>query len=157
MAVEQQATGAPAPPSAAPSLVELLTVVARRVARGVTAVLAEDGATLDSYRLMRALGGGPGRTMGELGAALCLPAPTTTRLVDALVDAALAYRLPDPDDGRRVRVHLSARGRTRLDRLEALVAAHEAALAAELGADRVGALVAALTDLAAPQDPLPGS
>ncbi len=153
MAVEQQATGAPAPPSAAPSLVELLTVVARRVARGVTAVLAEDGATLDSYRLMRALGGGPGRTMGELGAALCLPAPTTTRLVDA----ALAYRLPDPDDGRRVRVHLSARGRTRLDRLEALVAAHEAALAAELGADRVGALVAALTDLAAPQDPLPGS
>ncbi|SNS12073.1 DNA-binding transcriptional regulator, MarR family [Geodermatophilus saharensis] len=149
MTVEQRATGVPVPPSTGPSLVELLTAVTRRVARGVTAVLAEDGATLDSYRVLRALGAGPGCTMGELGGALTMPAPTATRLVDGLVDAALAYRLPDPDDGRRVRVHLSARGRTRLDRLEALVRAHEDALAAELGAERVGALVAALTDVAA--------
>jgi DNA-binding MarR family transcriptional regulator len=35
------------------------------------------------------------------------------------VDAALAYRLPDPDDGRKVLVHLSDLGR-----------AHEEALAA---------------------------
>jgi DNA-binding MarR family transcriptional regulator len=147
-AQQQQATGSAALPDAAPALVELLTVVARRVARGVGAVLAEDGATLDSYRLMRALGDGPGRTMGELGVALSVPAPTATRLVDGLVDAALAYRLPDPDDGRRVRVHLSARGRTRLDRLHALVCAHESAVAAEFGAGRVAALVAALTDLA---------
>ncbi len=148
MAVEQRATGAPVPPATGSSLVELLTVVTRRVARGAAAVLAEDGATLDSYRALRALGGGPGCTMGELGTALSMPAPTATRLVDGLVDAALAYRLPDPDDGRRVRVHLSARGRTRLGRLEALVRAHEAALGAELGAERVGALVTALTDVA---------
>jgi DNA-binding MarR family transcriptional regulator len=150
MSVEQQATGPAALSPTGASLVDLLTVVARRVARGVTAVLAEDGATLDSYRVMRALGAGPGRTMGELCSALALPAPTATRLVDGLADAALAYRLPDPDDGRRVRVHLSARGRTRLDRLEALVRAHESALVAEVGAERVGALVAALTDLADP-------
>ncbi len=155
MSVEQRATRSPAPPTAGPALVELLTVVSRRVARGVATVLAEDGATLDSYRAMRALGDGPGRTMGELCAALSVPAPTATRLVDGLVDAALAYRLPDPDDGRRVRVHLSARGRTRLDRLDALVRAHEAALAAELGAERVASLVAALTDLADPPDAAP--
>lgn len=149
MPVEEQAT-VPVPPATASSLVELLTVVSRRVARGVGAVLAEDGATLDTYRLLRALGDGPGRTMTELGEALAVPAPTATRLVDGLADAALAYRLPDPDDGRRVRVHLSARGRTRLDRLEALVRAHEAALVAELGADRVSALTAALTDVATP-------
>ncbi|SHF95564.1 MarR family winged helix-turn-helix transcriptional regulator [Geodermatophilus nigrescens] len=153
MPVEQQAPGSPVPPATAPSLVELLAVVSRRVARGVGAVLAEDGATLDTYRLLRALGAGPGRTMTELCAALAVPAATATRLVDGLTDAALAYRLPDPDDGRRVRVHLSARGRTRLDRLEALVAAHEAALAAELGAGRVAALTAALTDLATPPEP----
>ncbi|MGY1782384.1 MarR family winged helix-turn-helix transcriptional regulator [Geodermatophilus sp. SYSU D01036] len=153
MAVEQQATGTavPAARSApAASLVELLAVVSRRVARGVGTVLAEDGATLEAYRLMRALASGPGRTMSELCAALCVPAPTATRMVDGLVDAALAYRLPDPEDGRRVRVHLSARGRTRLDRLEALVSAHEAALTTELGPARVAALVAALTDLADP-------
>jgi DNA-binding MarR family transcriptional regulator len=151
MPVEQRAAGM-AGTTVPPTLVELLALVSRRVARGVTAVLAEDGATLDSYRVMRALASGPGRSMGEVCAALCLPAPTATRLVDGLVDAALAYRLPDADDGRRVRVHLSARGRARLDRLEALVRAHESALASELGSERVAALVDALTALDAPPD-----
>jgi DNA-binding MarR family transcriptional regulator len=133
----------------ADDLVELLTVTQRRVARGVAAVLAEDGATLDGYRLLRSLAAAPGRSMGELVAALHLPAPTLTRLVDGAVDAALAYRLPDPDDGRKVVVHLSEPGRIRLARLEALVAAHESALAVSLGSDRVAALVRALEDLAA--------
>src|SRR4051812_39005797 len=133
-------------------LVELLTVTQRRVARGVGAVLAEDGATLDGYRLLRSLAGAPGRSMGQLVAALHLPAPTLTRLVDAAVDAALAYRLPDPEDGRKVVVHLSEPGRTRLARLEALVAAHESSLAAALGGDRVTALVRALRDLADEED-----
>ena len=133
-------------------LVELLTVTQRRVARGVAAVLAEDGATLDGYRLLRSLTGASGRSMGELVAALHLPAPTLTRLVDGAVDAALAYRLPDPDDGRKVVVHLSEPGRARLSRLEALVRAHESALATSLGADRVAALARALGDLAAAED-----
>jgi DNA-binding MarR family transcriptional regulator len=133
-------------------LVELLTVTQRRVARGVTTVLAEDGATLDGYRLLRALAGSAGRSMGELVAALHLPAPTLTRLVDGAVDAALAYRLPDPDDGRKVVVHLSDVGRTRLARLEALVRAHESALALSLGRDRVATLVRALADLAASEN-----
>ena len=136
----------------ADDLVELLTVTQRRVARGVAAVLAEDGATLDGYRLLRSLAGAPGRSMGELVAVLHLPAPTLTRLVDGAVDAALAYRLPDTDDGRKVVVHLSEPGRTRLARLEALVAAHESALAVSLGGDRVAALVRALEDLAAAED-----
>ena len=136
----------------ADDLVELLTVTQRRVARGVAAVLAEDGATLDGYRLLRSLAGAPGRSMGELVAVLHLPAPTLTRLVDGAVDAALAYRLPDPVDGRKVVVHLSEPGRTRLARLEALVAAHESALAVSLGGDRVAALVRALEDLAAAED-----
>jgi DNA-binding MarR family transcriptional regulator len=133
-------------------LVELLTLTQRRVARGVSAVLAEDGATLDGYRLLRSLPGPAGRSMGQLVAALHLPAPTLTRLVDAAVDAALAYRLPDPSDGRKVVVHLSDLGRTRLARLEALVSAHEAALATTLGPDRISALVRALADLADVED-----
>jgi DNA-binding MarR family transcriptional regulator len=129
-------------------LVELLTVTQRRVAREVGAVLAEDGATLDGYRLLRSLAGPGGRSMGELVAALHLPPPTLTRLVDGAVDAALAYRLPDPQDGRKVVVHLSEPGEIRLARLEAMVAAHEEALARSLGQERVSALVRALADLA---------
>ena len=133
-------------------LVELLTVTQRRLARGLAVVLAEDDATLHSYRLLRSLAGASGRSMGELAAALHLPAPTLTRLVDGAVDAALAYRLPDPEDGRKVVVHLSDAGSARLSRLEALVAAHEAALAASLGGDRVSALMRALADLVAAED-----
>ena len=129
-------------------LVELLTVTQRRVAREVGAALAEDGATLDGYRLLRPLAGPGGRSMGELVAALHLPPPTLTRLVDGAVDAALAYRLPDPQDGRKVVVHLSEPGQIRLARLEAMVQAHEEALARSLGRERVSALVRALADLA---------
>ena len=129
-------------------LVELLTVTQRRVAREVGAVLAEDGATLDGYRLLRSLAGPGGRSMGELVAALHLPPPTLTRLVDGAVDAALAYRLPDAQDGRKVVVHLSEPGQVRLARLEAMVRAHEEALARSLGQERVAALVRALADLA---------
>ena len=142
------AAAATRPDRVSDDLDELLTVTQRRVARGVAAALADDGATLDGYRLLRCLAGAPGRSMGELVAALHLPAPTLTRLVDGAVDSALAYRLPDPDDGRKVVVHLSEPGRTRLSRLEALVQAHESALASTLGGDRVAALVRALVDLA---------
>jgi DNA-binding MarR family transcriptional regulator len=148
MAPGVRAVSTPSPDRVSDDLVELLTVTQRRVAAGVAGVLAEDGATLDGYRLLRALAGAGGRSMGELVAALHLPAPTLTRLVDAAVDGALAYRLPDPGDGRKVVVHLSDVGRTRLTRLEALVRAHEEALAESLGGGRVEALVRALTDLA---------
>jgi DNA-binding MarR family transcriptional regulator len=144
------ATGTPVRTS--DDLVELLTVTQRRLARAVGAVLAEDGSTLDGYRLLRSLAGPGGRSMGELVAALHLPPPTLTRLVDGAVDATLAYRLPDPEDGRKVVVHLSASGRVRLARLEALVSSHEDALARSLGRERVTALVRALADLAAGAD-----
>ncbi len=144
------ATGTPVRTS--DDLVELLTVTQRRLARAVGAVLAEDGSTLDGYRLLRSLAGPGGRSMGELVAALHLPPPTLTRLVDGAVDATLAYRLPDPEDGRKVVVHLSASGRVRLARLEALVSSHEDALASSLGRERVTALVRALADLAAGAD-----
>jgi DNA-binding MarR family transcriptional regulator len=152
MAPGSEAEAGSSPGRVSDDLVELLTVTQRRLARGLAAVLAEDDATLDGYRLLRALGGSGGRSMGELATGLHLPAPTLTRLVDGAVDAALAYRLPDPDDGRKVVVQLSERGRARLTRLEALVRAHDSALATQLGSDRVSSLARALADLAAADD-----
>jgi DNA-binding MarR family transcriptional regulator len=140
---EVDATAAPS----CPDLVELLTATSRRVSRAVSAALAEDGGTLEGYRVLRSLAAAPGRTMGQLVSGLHLPGPTATRVVDGLVDAALAYRLPDAEDRRRVVVHPSALGRTRLARWEGLVAAQETALARTLGEERVGALVQALAEL----------
>ena len=129
-------------------LVELLTTAQRRVAARVTEALAEDGGTVDTYRLLRLLAGG-GRSMSELSAALQLPPASATRLADTAVDAALAYRLPDPADGRKVVLHLAEQGRLRLSRWTALVRAEEDALAASLGTARADTLRAALEVLAA--------
>ena len=111
-----------------PSLVEVLTIAQRQVARGLATVLAEEGFTVDQWRILRALADGTGHPMGELAESLMIPHPTLTRFVDGLVDNSLVYRRQAPEDRRRVTVHLARQGQARLSRLNALVAAHEAAL-----------------------------
>ncbi len=49
-------------------------------------------------------------TMGELSKALAVPLSTATRIVDWLVEAGYARRLPDPEDRRIVRVALTEAG-----------------------------------------------
>mgnify|MGYP001765974500 CR=1 FL=1 len=50
-------------------------------------------------------------TMGELSKTLALPLSTMTRMVDAGERFGIVRRLPDPDDGRIVRVALTEDGR----------------------------------------------
>lgn len=50
-------------------------------------------------------------TMRELGAALGVPLSTATRMVDSLVEAGYAKRLPDHEDRRIVRVALTNPGK----------------------------------------------
>lgn len=110
------------------SLVETLVLAQRRAVRGLAARLADDGSTLDQWRVLRALDDGEGHLMGELADSLQIAQPTLTRVVEGLVDSAWAYRRPSLEDRRRVAVHLSRQGRTRLARLDAIVRAHEDAL-----------------------------
>lgn len=49
-------------------------------------------------------------TMGELSKTLSLPLSTMTRIVDAWEHFGIVQRLPDPDDGRIVRVALTDDG-----------------------------------------------
>ncbi|MGN6130518.1 MAG: MarR family winged helix-turn-helix transcriptional regulator [Nocardioidaceae bacterium] len=110
------------------SLVELLTVAQRRVARAAAAALCEEGFTVDQWRILRALADSDGHSMGELAEALAMPAPTLTRLTEGLVDLGLLYRRQAEGDRRRTDVHLARQGRARLERLDALVEAAEDAL-----------------------------
>lgn len=113
--------------SAAPaaSLVELLTVLQRTAARTLAEALAEDGCTVDQWRVLRGLADGVGHPMGELAADLVVPQASLTRLVDGLASLGLVYRRQGQDDRRRVELHLSRQGRARLARLDAVVSAHE--------------------------------
>ena len=114
-----------------PSLVERLTVAQRHASQGLARALAEDGVTVDQWRVLRVLADGEGHPMGQLAATLLVPQATLTRLVDSLTDGALVYRRQSEDDGRRVSVHLSRQGQARLVRLDAVVRAHEESLGAD--------------------------
>ncbi|WP_035307094.1 MarR family winged helix-turn-helix transcriptional regulator [Actinokineospora inagensis] len=131
-----------------PDLVDLLTRAQRALARDLGTVFEEEATTVDQWRVLRALAAAPdGRSMGELAVTVEIPHPTLTRLVDALVDSAFLYRTQSAEDRRRVSVHISEPGRAKLDRLEALAAAHERTLVGRLSADTVEALAGLLRDL----------
>jgi DNA-binding MarR family transcriptional regulator len=59
---------------------------------------------------------GGAKTIGELAAAEQVRPPTMSAIVDGLEQDGLARRTPDPDDGRAVRVHASAKGKRVLQR-----------------------------------------
>lgn len=128
----------PGPRTAAePLLLELLTVAQRQVGRGLAPVLAEEGCTVEQWRVLRALGDRQGHPMGELAESLQIPHASLTRVVDGLVDSSDVYRRQSRLDRRRVTGHLSRRGQDRLARLDSLALAHERAMRAVLDDDAV--------------------
>ncbi|MEV7782391.1 MarR family transcriptional regulator [Kitasatospora sp. NPDC088351] len=145
-AAAETLSAAPAGPAAGePLLIELLTVAQRRLARGLAAQLEAEGCTLDQWRVMRALADGDGHSMGDLAHALLIPQASLSRVVDALADAGWVYRRQDDRDRRRITAHLSRRGHTRLTRLDALAAAHDAAVRTACGSADPGPLLRHLT------------
>ncbi|HZY00438.1 MAG TPA: MarR family transcriptional regulator [Dermatophilaceae bacterium] len=128
-------------------LVDALTSVQRMLARDLAARFEDENATLEQWRVMRALANAPGLSMGEIATELEIPQPTLTRVVDSLVDSALLYRTQSAEDRRKVSVHLSTLGRRKLTRLNALADAHEQSLTADIGEQTLDRLVSSLHTL----------
>ncbi|GGJ38840.1 MarR family winged helix-turn-helix transcriptional regulator [Deinococcus roseus] len=51
---------------------------------------------------------------GQISEHLSLPAPTTTRLLDSLIEAGHLRRELDPQDRRKLQIHLTDQGRSTL-------------------------------------------
>lgn len=62
------------------------------------------------FRVGRMLYEYPRPTIGELSALLSLPISTVSRMISQLEESGLAERVPDPADGRIVRVALTGAG-----------------------------------------------
>lgn len=88
---------------------------------------------------------GGARTMGELAAAEQVTPPTMTRLVASLAEAGLVERVPDPTDGRVVRVHATEAGRRVLEAGRDRRVAHLAGLLEGLGEEGVAVVARATT------------
>lgn len=115
-------------------LLEALAGAAHRVERRIEEALGPDGPGLDRWRVLDLLADGEGHPMSGIAAAVRVPAPTLTKIVDRLIDQGLVYRRVDETDRRRVLVLLSDRGRELHARLAPAVGEVEAALLQELGA-----------------------
>ncbi|GIF37515.1 MarR family winged helix-turn-helix transcriptional regulator [Actinoplanes xinjiangensis] len=99
-------------------LIDLLTRAERLMSRRLAAVLGAERCSMDAWRVVRVLADGRGHFMTELSESSFLPPGSLTRLIDNLVEENLVYRRGDDVDRRRIRVHLSARGRRLHDRAD---------------------------------------
>ena len=74
-------------------------------------LLRDAGVTAPQRFLIKVVGMRPGCTPGELARFLHVTPATVTRVVQRLESAGFLRREPDPEDSRRVRLHLTAKGR----------------------------------------------
>jgi DNA-binding MarR family transcriptional regulator len=86
-------------------------------------------------------------TPGELMAETLVTSGTMTHRVDQMTAASLVERLPDPNDGRVVRVRLTPKGRAAVDRALADLLERERALLGRLPAPERTRLAALLRTL----------
>jgi DNA-binding MarR family transcriptional regulator len=142
----------PAEPSG--ELARLLSHTERRLAQRLAAVLAEEGCSVEQWRVLSIASDGQGHPMTEIAGYALLPAPSLTKLVDRMIADNLVYRRPDPADRRRVLLHLSARGRILHERAAHRVHTDEVRLLDAIGdhgeLGRTLLLLAATLDGAAP-------
>jgi DNA-binding MarR family transcriptional regulator len=138
-------------------LAHLLSHAERRLVRRLSAQLAEEGCTVEQWRVLSAVSDGAGHPMTEIAEYALLPAPSLTKLVDRMVADNLVYRRPDPTDRRRVLLHLAARGRILHARAAHRLAADHLALQAGFPTpdpNELPSLARALTHLAQALDTL---
>lgn len=99
-----------------------LSSLARTLSRGIDQVTTNEGISVDQWYALDVIVRHDGIAMNDLATTLAVPAPTLTKFVDRLVARALAFRLVDDGDRRRVLVHGSARGQAVHKKLSAQVA-----------------------------------
>lgn len=142
-------TGPPFVPQPWDDLVHALSHAEHRVGRRLAAVLAGEGLSVETWRVLSRLADGAGHPMTAIADFALMPPPSLTKLVDRLVSDNLVYRRADPTDRRRVLVYLSARGRIQQQRAQRLVDREQSALFTAAGAaDLVPELIQALRNLA---------
>jgi DNA-binding MarR family transcriptional regulator len=105
----------------AEGVVEILDLADRAVDAVLTPVITQEGLTREAWRVLLLLYRGGGRSMGEIAEHAAVPNPTATRVVDRLVENSMAHRRTDPDDRRRVLVHLADGGREVVKRVSLLL------------------------------------
>ena len=117
------------------ALTLLLLDAARAVEARAEGALAEVGLSLAKLGALRhlVLAAEP-LSLSHLAERHCCGKSNVTQLIDRLEADGFVTRVPDPDDRRTIRAAVTPSGRSAYERANALLAEHEQALDAKLGA-----------------------
>lgn len=106
---------ATADPTAPDTLAIDLRTAVMRTSRRLRVEATGDIITPGQYTVLALLNGSGPSTLRALAESEHVQAPSMTRIVNALADQGFVTRSANPDDGRQVRVDITAAGRTVLE------------------------------------------
>lgn len=140
-----------------PYLDYLLAAASDRIGMRLSQCLRKRGVPVEFWRILSCLQDRQGLTMGDLAEQALLSLPTATRLVDKMVSEALVYRVPSPDDRRKVLVFRSDKGRDLWTQIKADADDLNRQIVETLGEEWVGDLVSKLGRLMQESDEFKGA
>jgi DNA-binding MarR family transcriptional regulator len=119
-----------------PSLHSLLTQASRQVTSDLRRLVSSEGLPVEFWRVLEVLADERGRSMSELAEDAGMQMSATSKLVDRMTEAALIQRSADPQDQRRVILHISDFGLQKVAALRDDVREQRSRLANSFSADR---------------------
>lgn len=130
-------------------LLYLLAAASEAASAQFHAQVRAGGLRVPEWRVLACLSDRDGSMITQLARVALAEQSRLTRIIIGMEERGLVTRRNDPDDGRRVRVFLTARGRALGSELVGKARAHEASLLALLHADGAEKLKPALRSLLA--------
>lgn len=110
-------------------------------------MLEPAGFTVEQWRATALLADGQSHSMSDIAEVALLSPPSLTRLIDRMVADNLAYRTADPQDRRRVLVHITVRGRRQYEQLARRIERQQDEILAHADTQHVAQLATLLGDL----------
>lgn len=125
----------------------LLARASHQVSREFHRELKPYSLSVLEWRVLATLEGSEGCSLGEVADAVLFKQPTVTKMIDRMERAGWVKRRPGKGDRRRVRIVLTARGRSTVRTLLEKAKAHEAACLASYTPAEIENLKRILRDL----------
>lgn len=129
-----------------PSLHTLLNEANRRATADLRRVVGAKGVPVEFWRVLEVMADERGRSMSELAEEAGMQLSATSKLVDRMTDAALLQRSVDPEDHRRVILHISDFGLEKVKALSGDVRRQRSRLEAQFSSSREKQLRELLAD-----------
>jgi DNA-binding MarR family transcriptional regulator len=118
---------------------------------------SEETVTPGLFGMLQVIGANPGLSQSRLAEAMGVDRSVIVAVIHTLEARGLVERRPARDDRRSYALHLTARGRPALRRMEALVLRHEESLASALSPEERRTLIGLLARLYEPRPAEPST